>query len=57
MGPSLDLDDNTRQALYQQPEEYVADVAEAPAMNAEPQAHHPDSGTAEPANTPEPTAS
>ena len=56
-GEYLDMDEDKRQQLDQQAEEYVDDVAEAPAMNAEPEAHYPDSGTASPAKTPEPTES
>ena len=56
-GEYLDMDEDKRQQLDQQAEEYVDDVAEAPSMNAEPEAHHPDSGTAPPADTPEPTES
>jgi DNA polymerase II small subunit/DNA polymerase delta subunit B len=51
------MDEDKRQQLDQQAEEYVDDVPEAPAMNVEPTAHHPDSGTAEPADSPEPTES
>lgn len=47
-GDRLEMDEDKRQELDQQAEEYVDDVPEMPAMNAEPQAHHPDSGTAEP---------
>lgn len=52
-----DMDEDKRQQLDQQAEEYVDDVAEQPAMNAEPSARYPDHGTAEPADTPEPTES
>ena len=51
------MDEDKRQQIDQQAEEYVDDVAEAPAMNAQPAARYPDSGTAEPADTPEPTES
>ena len=47
-GEYLDMDEGKRQELDQQAEEYVDDTPEQPAMNAEPAAHHPDSGTAEP---------
>lgn len=47
-GEYLDMDEGKRQELDQQAEEYVDDVAEQPAMNAEPAARHPDGGTAEP---------
>ena len=56
-GEYLDMDEDKRQQLDQQAEEYVDDVPAAPAMNAAPEAHHPDTGTAEPADTPEPTQS
>jgi hypothetical protein len=56
-GEYLDMDEDKRQQIDQQAEEYVDDVAEAPAMNAQPAARYPDSGTAEPADTPEPTES
>jgi len=52
-----DMDEDKRQQLDQQAEEYVDDVPESPAMNAEPSARYPDHGTAEPADTPEPTES
>ena len=52
-----DMDEDKRQQLDQQAEEYVDDVAGQPAMNAEPSARYPDHGTAEPADTPEPTES
>ena len=54
-GEHLDMDEDKRQQLDQQSEEYVDDVPEQPAMNAEPSARMPDRGTAEPADTPEPT--
>jgi hypothetical protein len=47
-GEYLDMDEDKRQQLDQQAEEYVDDAPEAPAMNAEPEAHYPDHGTAEP---------
>jgi hypothetical protein len=47
-GEYLDMDEDKRQQLDQQAEEYVDDVAEQPAMNAEPEARYPDHGTAEP---------
>ncbi|MDT7579312.1 MAG: hypothetical protein QOK35_576 [Pseudonocardiales bacterium] len=56
-GEYLDMDEDKRQQLDQQAEEYVDDVAEAPAMNAEPTVRYPDSGTAQPVDTPEPTES
>ena len=56
-GEYLDMDEDKRQELDQQAEEYVDDVAEQPAMNAEPAARYPDHGTAEPAKTAEPTES
>ena len=56
-GEYLDMDEDKRQQLDQQAEEYVDDVPEMPAMNAEPSARYPDHGTAEPADTPEPTES
>jgi hypothetical protein len=40
-GEYLDMDEDKRQQLDQQAEEYVDDVAEQPAMNAEPSARHP----------------
>lgn len=52
-----DMDEDKRQQLDQQAEEYVDDVAEQPAMNAEPGARYPDHGTADPADTPEPMES
>ena len=48
MGERLDMDEAKRQEMDQQAEEYVDDVAEMPAMNADPQARYPDHGTAEP---------
>jgi hypothetical protein len=51
------MDEDKRQQLDQQAEEYVDDVAEQPAMNAEPSARYPDHGTAEPADSPEPAES
>ena len=56
-GEYLDMDEDKRQQLDQQAEEYVDDVAEMPAMNAEPTVHYPDSGTAAPVHSPEPTES
>jgi hypothetical protein len=56
-GEYLDMDEDKRQQLDQQAEEYVDDVPEQPAMNAEPTARHPDSGTADPADAPEPVES
>jgi hypothetical protein len=56
-GDRLEMDEDKRQQLDQQAEEYVDDVPEMPAMNAEPPARYPDSGTAEPADTAEPPAS
>ena len=56
-GEYLDMDEDKRQELDQQAEEYVDDVAEMPAMNAEPEARYPEHGTAEPVDTPEPTES
>jgi hypothetical protein len=53
-GEYLDMDEDKRQQLDQQAEEYVDDVASAPAMNGEPVARHPG---ADPAETPEPTES
>jgi hypothetical protein len=47
-GEYLDMDEDKRQQLDQQAEEYVDDVAEAPAMNADPEVRYPDHGTAEP---------
>lgn len=47
-GEYLDMDEDKRQELDQQAEEYVDDTAEQPAMNAEPDATFPDHGTAEP---------
>jgi hypothetical protein len=47
-GERLDMDEAKRQEMDQQAEEYVDDVAEMPAMNADPQARYPDHGTAEP---------
>ena len=47
-GEYLAMDEDKRQQLDQQAEEYVDDVAEQPAMNAEPSARYPDQGTAEP---------
>ncbi len=40
-GEYVDMDDDKRQQLDQQAEEYVDDVAEQPAMNADPDARHP----------------
>ena len=40
-GEYLDMDEDKRQQLDQQAGEYVDDVAEQPAMNAEPGARHP----------------
>jgi len=55
-GEYLDMDEDKRQQLDQQAEEYVDDVAEQPAMNAEPAARHPaDDGRA--SGTPEPVES
>jgi hypothetical protein len=51
-GEYLDMDEDKRQQLDQQAEEYVDDVAEQPAMNAEPGARHPVGGT-DPAGSPE----
>jgi hypothetical protein len=56
-GEYLDMDEDKRQQLDQQSEEYVDDVAEMPAMNADPEARYPDHGTAAPADSPEPTES
>jgi len=56
-GEYLDMDEDKRQQLDQQAEEYVDDVAEMPAMNAEPAARYPDHGTAEPVDSPEPAES
>ncbi|HEX8518537.1 MAG TPA: hypothetical protein VF667_02985 [Pseudonocardia sp.] len=47
-GEYLDMDEDKRQQLDQQAEEYVDDVAEQPAANAEPEVRYPDHGTAEP---------
>ena len=55
-GEYLDMDEDKRRQLDQQAEEYVDDVAEQPAMNAEPAARHPaDDGRA--SGTPEPVES
>ncbi len=55
-GEYLDMDEDKRQQLDLQAEEYVDDVAEQPAMNAEPAARHPaDDGRA--SGTPEPVES
>ena len=51
-GEYLDMDEDKRQQLDQQAEEYVDDVAEAPAMNAEPEAHYPDPGRRSPPTPP-----
>ncbi len=51
-GEYLDMDEDKRQQLDRQAEEYVDDVAEQPAMNAEPDAHHLADG-ADPADRPE----
>jgi hypothetical protein len=51
-GEYLDMDEDKRQQLDRQAEEYVDDVAEQPAMNAEPDARHPADG-ADPADGPE----
>jgi hypothetical protein len=50
-GEYLDMDEDKRQQLDRQAEEYVDDVAEQPAMNAEPGAGHP-AGDADPADGP-----
>jgi hypothetical protein len=55
-GEYLDMGEDKRQQLDQQAEEYVDDVAESPAMNAEPAARHPDD-PARPGDTPEPAES
>jgi hypothetical protein len=51
-GEYLDMDDDKRRQLDQQAEEYVDDVAEPPAMNAEHGARHP-AGDADAADSPE----
>jgi hypothetical protein len=56
-GEYLDMDEDKRQQLDQQAEEYVDDVAEQPAMNADASVRYPDHGTAEPVDRPEPTES
>jgi hypothetical protein len=43
-GEYLDMDEDKRQQLDRQAEEYVDDVPEQPAMNAEPDAGHPADG-------------
>jgi hypothetical protein len=57
-GEYLDMDEDKRQQLDQQAEEYVDDVAAAPAMNGEPVARPPEGGPGtDPADTPEPAES
>ncbi len=56
-GEYLDMGEDKRQQLDQQAEEYVDDVAEAPAMNAEPAVRHPADDSAPPADSPEPAES
>jgi hypothetical protein len=51
------MDEDKRQQIDQQAEEYVVDVPEAPAMNSEPAARHPADDSAGPADTPEPVES
>ena len=51
-GEYLDMDEDKRHQLDQQAEEYVDDVAAAPAMNADPAAVDADGG-----DTPEATES
>jgi hypothetical protein len=43
-GEYLDMDEDKRQQLDRQAEEYVDDVPDQPAMNAEPDAGHPADG-------------
>ena len=43
-GEYLDMDEDKRQQLHRQAEEYVDDVPDQPAMNAEPDAGHPADG-------------
>jgi hypothetical protein len=50
-GEYLDMDEDKRQQLDRQAEEYVDDVAEQPAMNAEPGARPP-AGDADQADGP-----
>ena len=56
-GEYLDMDEDKRQQLDQQAEEYVDDVAEQPAMNAEPGRPPSRPATADPAEAPEPMES
>jgi hypothetical protein len=56
-GQYLDMDEDKRQQIDQQAEEYVVDVPEAPAMNSEPAVRHPAEDSAGPADTPEPVES
>jgi hypothetical protein len=57
-GEYLDMDEDKRQQLDQQAEEYVDDVASAPAMNGEPVAGGADAADGpDPADTPEPAES
>ena len=51
-GEYLDMDEDKRQQLDRQAEEYVDDVAEQPAMNAAPGARQP-AEAADPAVSPE----
>jgi hypothetical protein len=57
-GEYLDMDEDKRQQLDQQAEEYVDDVASAPAMNGEPVARRPEPGSGtDPGDTAEPVES
>ena len=56
-GEYLAMDEDKRQELDQQAQEYVADTPALPSMNADPTANPDPSGAPDATDTPEPTDS